>query len=83
MKTRRNTFILIGFIFLVIAGSAYAQSDIRTFAVYGDSRTNHDTHRKIAELIVKARPEAVFHTGGDMVETATRIKDWTTFNEIT
>ncbi len=81
MNTKKNIFTLIG-LFLLIAGLAYAQSETRTFVVYGDSRTNHDTHRKIAELIVKARPEAVFHTG-DMVERATSKRDWNAFNEIT
>lgn len=74
--------IIIGFFFLVIWGPAYAQSGAWTFAVYGDSRTNHGTHRKIAQLIVKARPSAVFHLG-DMVERATSKRDWARFNEIT
>jgi len=82
MKTRKNTFILICLFLLVIAGPAYARSDTWTFAVYGDSQTNNNIHEKIAGLIVKARPDAVFHTG-DMVERANSSKDWDAFNRIT
>ncbi len=82
MNTKKTISILIGFLFFIILGPAYAQSGAGIFAVYGDSRTNHDTHRKIVQLIVKARPEAVFHTG-DMVERATSKRDWDKFNEIT
>ncbi len=82
MKTRNNNVIFACMCVLVIAGAAQAASEDRTFAVYGDSRTNHDVHRRIAGLIVKAGPEAVFHTG-DMVERATSSRDWKIFNEIT
>ncbi len=82
MKTKKNILSLIGFFPLLIAVLAYAQSETRTFAVYGDSRTNHGIHWEIADLIVKARPEAVFHTG-DMVDTGSDQNDWALFNEIT
>jgi len=81
MKTKQNIFILVGLFFLITI-PVYAQSGTGTFAVYGDSRTNHDTHRKIADLIVKAHPEAVFHTG-DMVDRAKSASDWAFFNDIT
>jgi acid phosphatase type 7 len=82
MNTKKNKTIFIIFLFLVITELAYAQSDIRIFAVYGDSRTNHSIHWTIADLIVNARPEAVFHTG-DMVDTGSDQNDWAVFNEIT
>ncbi len=52
------------------------------FAVYGDSRTGDEAHRKVAASILAARPAAVFHTG-DLVQDGTDEKDWKTFNAIT
>lgn len=54
----------------------------RCIAVYGDSRSGHDTHTKIAALIKARRPEAVFHAG-DLVARGTDKKDWEKFKEIT
>ncbi len=55
---------------------------LRCIAVYGDTRTHHDIHAKIAALIKARRPEAVFHTG-DMVNAGRNKEDWKKFEEIT
>lgn len=70
------------FLVLLTAALAFAQSGTVTFAVYGDSRDGHRVHGKIADLIVKARPDSVFHTG-DMVRRGSEPKHWEKFNEIT
>lgn len=54
----------------------------RCLAVYGDSRSNHEIHAKMEELIIARRPQAVFHTG-DMVESGRSKNDWEKFKEIT
>lgn len=51
-------------------------------AVYGDSRTGHDVHREIVDLILGHEPAVVFHTG-DLVENGNDPKEWERFNEIT
>ena len=53
-----------------------------TIIVYGDSRTNAKVHRRIIGLIVRQKPQTVFHTG-DLVEDGNRSSDWETFNAIT
>ena len=55
---------------------------LRCIAVYGDTRTHHDIHAKIAALIKARRPEAVFHTG-DLVNSGRSKEDWAKFAEIT
>lgn len=50
-------------------------------AVYGDSRTNHNIHRKIAYAISSASPIAVFHTG-DMVHQGAQADQWDLFVDI-
>lgn len=49
--------------------------------IYGDSRTDHLTHQKIVNEIIKTKPALVFHTG-DLVENGLIPDQWTTFNEI-
>jgi 3',5'-cyclic AMP phosphodiesterase CpdA len=51
-------------------------------AVYGDSRSGHDAHRRIVEGIERINPAAVFHTG-DLVNNGAKKANWKTFNEIT
>ena len=55
---------------------------LRCIAVYGDTRSHHDIHAKIAALINARRPEAVFHTG-DLVNSGRNKADWEKFAEIT
>ncbi|HNW45693.1 MAG TPA: metallophosphoesterase [Elusimicrobiales bacterium] len=77
-------------ILLAIAGPAFfcsparpaEDSCSRCIVVYGDTRTNHDVHKKITELITARKPEAVFHVG-DMVSDGREAKDWAKFAEIT
>ncbi|MGB6370881.1 MAG: metallophosphoesterase [Atribacterota bacterium] len=49
--------------------------------IYGDSRTNHQTHQKIVNEIIKTKPAIVFHTG-DLVEDGLNLTQWATFNQI-
>ena len=57
-------------------------TDQENIIVYGDTRTNHDVHRRVVNQIVKNKPVAVFHTG-DLVTLGNIKKQWKTFNEIT
>lgn len=47
------------------------------FAVYGDTRTNPDTHRRVAAGIVESGPAIVFHTG-DIVGRGRDYSAWRT-----
>lgn len=49
--------------------------------VYGDTRTGHDIHQKITDLIIAQEPGAVFHTG-DLVDDGTVAAQWEKFNSI-
>jgi len=51
-------------------------------AIYGDSRTGHDIHRKIVKNIENENPDIVVHTG-DMVNDGSIQAEWDNFNEIT
>ncbi|MBI5241074.1 MAG: metallophosphoesterase [Elusimicrobia bacterium] len=53
----------------------------RCIAVYGDTRTGHEVHRRVVERILAFKPSLVFHTG-DMVGKGSSRKDWEYFNEI-
>ncbi|MDO8805251.1 MAG: metallophosphoesterase [Elusimicrobiota bacterium] len=65
-----------------VALSAAACECSGCIAVYGDSRSNHDIHAKIAALMQARRPLTVLHTG-DMVSSGRSKKDWEKFKEIT
>ncbi|MBI4352149.1 MAG: metallophosphoesterase [Elusimicrobia bacterium] len=54
----------------------------RCIAVYGDTRTGNENHKKMAALIAAAGPAAVFHTG-DLVPRGKKPKGWEDFREIT
>lgn len=49
--------------------------------IYGDNRTDHQTHQKIVDEIIKTKPAIVFHTG-DLVENGLIPAQWTIFNQI-
>jgi len=49
--------------------------------VFGDTRTGHNIHRQIVDLIKQIKPSAVFHTG-DLVSDGRFKSDWDTFNVI-
>jgi acid phosphatase type 7 len=49
--------------------------------IYGDTRTNHEAHRKIVSAILKVKPFVVFHLG-DMVNDGNNKKEWDIFEEI-
>jgi hypothetical protein len=43
------------------------QTVSQPIVIYGESRTDHQTHQKIVDEIIKTKPAIVFHTG-DLVE---------------
>ena len=45
------------------------------FVVYGDSRKNSQTHRRVVEQIIKVAPDFVVHTG-DFVNTGSKHQEW-------
>lgn len=50
--------------------------------VYGDTRTGHDVHKKVTNMILEENPDAVFHTG-DLVNDGLDAGDWEMWDEIT
>lgn len=51
------------------------------FVVYGDTRTRHDFHRKVADAIAKSDPDFVVHTG-DLVSDGAETSLWPIFFSI-
>ncbi len=72
-------FLLLSLAFALAPQAAPAQTE--TIVVYGDSRTNHDIHRKIVSDILTFKPQAVFSTG-DQVNDGRVSGEWAVFNEI-
>ncbi|SYZ72299.1 hypothetical protein TRIP_C20414 [Candidatus Zixiibacteriota bacterium] len=54
---------------------------MRPIVVYGDTRTGHDQHRQLVNLITNIRPLSVFHVG-DLVADGNIPSDWDTLNAI-
>ncbi len=50
--------------------------------VYGDTRSDHEAHKKVVAAIMKKKPATVFHTG-DLVAVGRIGKQWRIFNKIT
>jgi len=69
----------------VILQTGYSTSDtplpLPPIVVYGDTRTDHVSHRRVVDAIMKVRPTAVFHTG-DLVEDGLNPSHWAVFNRI-
>jgi len=51
------------------------------FVVFGDTRTRHDVHKRVADRILEEHPEFVLHTG-DLVASGNAAGDWDRFFEI-
>jgi acid phosphatase type 7 len=51
------------------------------FVVFGDTRTRHDLHQRVANAIVAAEPDFVLHTG-DLVADGRQSSQWSTFFRI-
>lgn len=51
------------------------------FVVYGDTRSRHDMHRRVASAISQAEPDFVVHTG-DLVADGRETSQWPVFFEI-
>ena len=52
-----------------------------SIVIYGDSRTDEITHRKVIEAIRQVEPRFVFHTG-DMVQNGMVTEQWNRFMQI-
>ena len=52
-----------------------AEANEVTFVVYGDSRTDPETHKRIVEQIIKNNPDFVVHTG-DLVTNGNHYEQW-------
>jgi hypothetical protein len=52
-----------------------------TFAAFGDTRSGHEVHRRIAEAILTERPDFALHTG-DLVAYGAQATEWDRFFEI-
>ncbi len=50
-------------------------------AVYSDTQTNHDVHRKLIAAVLNKKPSIVFHAG-DLVDNGLDPKQWAIFNSI-
>jgi acid phosphatase type 7 len=75
---------LFGLAFLVFgtcAARAQGQACTRCITVYGDTRSDHEAHRRVVSRIMADKPSVVFHTG-DMVSRGGSARDWKYFNEI-
>jgi len=85
VNTKILSILIIILIFLLtscsFAGDHFPSSLSQPIIIYGDSRTNHQTHQKIVNEIIKTKPSLVFHTG-DLVEDGLIPDQWVTFNEI-
>ncbi len=83
----RKIIILLAsaLIFLGIICRAYTEENVscqECIAVYSDSQTGYDVHKRIVADITKFKPGIVFHLG-DMVARGYKEKDWEKFNAIT
>lgn len=55
---------------------------VHHFVIYGDTRTGHEIHQQIVDLIIEKEPEAVFHVG-DMTDDGNLPSQWAIFDNIT
>jgi len=53
-----------------------------TFAVCGDTRSNHEAHRSVVNAMLRSDPRFVINTG-DLVGDGTRMQDWDAFFRVT
>ncbi len=58
-----------------------AEEKVGRFAVFGDTRTNHQVHRSIIEALANEKIDLFLHTG-DMVERGGKPDLWDTFFQI-
>jgi predicted phosphodiesterase len=61
-------------------GTAPGETAVR-FAVFGDTRTNHQVHRAVIEAVAKEKIDFFLHTG-DMVERGGKPEEWITYFQI-
>ena len=52
-----------------------------TFAAFGDTRTGHEVHRRVAEAILAERPDFALHTG-DLVGFGSQVSEWDRFFDL-
>ncbi|MBU2103336.1 MAG: metallophosphoesterase [Candidatus Omnitrophota bacterium] len=75
----RVAIVVFCIVFLCVHGQAFARD--QCVAIYGDSRTNHNTHRALLSAILATNPIAIFHTG-DIVTNEYDQRDWKAFRDI-
>ncbi len=68
-------------IFKLSKEAASADKCSKCIVIYGDTRTNHEPHKKIVNLIENRKPETVFHTG-DMINDGANKEEWDIFENI-
>jgi hypothetical protein len=81
LKPFRFFLVATFLLFLILTMGAQAAAQSETIIVYGDTRTNHDIHRKIVSHVITFRPVAVISTG-DQVNDGRIADEWVVFNEI-
>ncbi len=69
------------FVTIILLIGAKGIGNAQNIIIYGDSRTNHEVHKKIVSAIVKENPIMVFHTG-DLVFNGKLKSQWENFNSI-
>lgn len=77
MKMARASFLLFSLCVAGLFSSAFA-GDI---VVYGDSRVDEVTQRRVVEAILQKRPSIVFRVG-DIVNDGHDPRQWEIFNNI-
>lgn len=87
MKQKRTVFAALTLILILMVDCGFINTGVKdspdhALIVYGDTRTNHDNHKKVVEAILKVDPKVVFHVG-DLVADGRKQDQWVTFNEIT
>ena len=78
MRIGNFTLKIIGILLLT---GILTKCSAQNIVIYGDSRTNHEVHRKVVAAILKEKPIMVFHTG-DLVFNGKMKSQWDNFNTI-
>lgn len=85
MRQRQISIAVLTLMLLTVGCSSVLSglkdSPDHAMIVYGDTRTNHEDHKKIVAAILKVEPEVVFHVG-DLVADGRKEDHWAIFNEI-
>lgn len=82
MKLVKLVSLLIASLFFLQSSypASKEQFPLKSIVIYGDTRTDHTTHQKVVNSIMKIKPSVVFHTG-DLVEDGFNPSQWIIFNK--